>query len=154
MDQLEKVGSMSALTRRGSRGLVEDLFELLEPPYALHHPLGGQAMRIEERIQNGYYELRAEMPGIDPEKQAKITVAKGVLTIQAERPEDEDTGHSEFRYGSFCRKVTLPENADEARIQAGYNNGILEISVALKPDQTDHQGRSIPIRMNHHIDFT
>jgi len=87
---------MSALTRRGNRGLLEDLFELLEPPYALHHPFGSQVMRIEERVQNGRYEVRAEMPGIDPEKQAKITVAKGNLTIQAERPEEDATGHSEF----------------------------------------------------------
>jgi HSP20 family protein len=145
---------MSALTRRGNRGLLEDLFELLEPPYTLHHPLGGQVMRIEERIQDGRYEVRAEMPGIDPDKQAKITVAKGILTIQAERPEEEGTGHSEFRYGSFCRKVALPENADETRIQADYNNGILEISVALKADNADHGGRSIPIRMIQHINPT
>jgi HSP20 family protein len=145
---------MSALTRRGSRGLLEDLFELLEPPYTLHHPLGGQVMRIEERIQNGRYEVRAEMPGIDPDKQAKITVAKGILTIQAERPEEQGIGHSEFRYGSFCRKVALPENADETRIQAGYNNGILEISVALKAGHADHAGRSIPIRMIQHINPT
>ena len=142
---------MSALTRRGSRGLVEDLFELLESPFAVHHPFGGQVMRIEERIQNGRYEVRAEMPGIDPDKQAKITVAKGILTIQAERPEEDGTGHSEFRYGSFCRKVALPENADETRIQADYNNGILEVSVALRADQADHPGRSIPIRMIQHI---
>jgi HSP20 family protein len=145
---------MSALTRRGSRGLLEDLFELLEPPYTLHHPLGGQVMRIEERIQNGRYEVRAEMPGIDPDKQAKVTVEKGVLTIRAERPEEEGIGHSEFRYGSFCRKVALPENADETRIQAGYNNGILEISVALRADHADHAGRSIPIRMIQHINPT
>jgi HSP20 family protein len=145
---------MSALTRRGSRGLVEDLFELLESPFAVHHPFGGQVMRIEERIQNGRYEVRAEMPGIDPDKQAKITVAKGILTIQAERPEEDGTGHSEFRYGSFCRKVALPENADETHIQACYNNGILEVSVALQADQPDHAGRSIPIRMIQHINPT
>lgn len=144
---------MSALTRRGSHGLFQDLFELLEPPYALHHPFGAQIMRIEEFIQNGGFEVRAEMPGIDPEKQAQITVAKGIMTIQAERPEGEDrTGHSEFRYGSFSRKVALPESADEADIQACYNNGILEISVGLKADQAaDHAGRSIPTRLVQHI---
>jgi HSP20 family protein len=145
---------MSALTRRASDGLLKDLVELLEPPYGRHHPFGGQVMRIEERIQNGRYDVRAEMPGIDPEKQAKITVAKGILTIQAERPEEEGTGHSEFRYGSFCRKVALPENADETRIQAGYNNGILEVSVALRADQANHAERSIPIRMIQHINPT
>ncbi len=144
---------MSALTRKGSRGLFLDLFELLEPPYALHHPFGTQPMRIEERIQDGRYEVRAEMPGINPEKQAEVTVAKGILTIRAERPEDKDhTGHSEFRYGSFCRQVALPESADEADIQASYDEGILEISVGLKADEAaGHAARSIPIELVQHI---
>ena len=124
----EKVGSMSALTRRGSRGLLLDLFDLLDPLDTLHLWLGGLAMRT----------------------------AKGILIIQAERPEgDDSTGHSEFRYGSFCRRVALPESADEADIQASYDNGILEISIGLKPDQAaDHAGRSIPIRLVQHIEPT
>jgi len=114
----------------------------------LHHPFGGHAMRIEERVQNGRFEPRPEMPGINPEKQAEITVAKGILSTRAERPEDKDnTGRSEFRYGSFFRQVVLRESADEADIQASYNEGILEISVGLKADQAaDHAGRGIPIR--------
>jgi HSP20 family protein len=149
----EKVGSMSALTRRGHRGLLLDLFELLEPPYALPYPFGGQTMRIEEGIQNGRYVVRVEIPGIDPARQAGITAAKGILTIKAERPEgDDSTGHSEFHYGSFCRRVALPESADEADIQASYDNGILEINIGLKPDQAaDQAGRSIPIRLVQHI---
>lgn len=144
---------MSEQTRKGTRGVFLDLVDLLEPPYPLHLPFGGQAMRIEQRIEDGRYEVRAEMPGIDPEKQAQITVARGILTIQAERPEgDGSTGHSEFRYGSFSRKVVLPESADETDIRAGYNNGIIEISVGLKADQpADQAGRRIPIRLMQHI---
>jgi HSP20 family protein len=144
---------MSALTRRGSRGLFLDLFELLDPLDVLHLWFGGLVMRIEDGIQNGRYMVRAEMPGIDPQRQAEVTQAKGVLTIQVERPEGEDaTGHSEFRYGSFSRNVALPESADEADIQASYDNGILEISVGLKADQAaDHAERSIPIRLVQHI---
>jgi HSP20 family protein len=54
--------------------------------------------------------------------------------------------------GSFCRRVALPETADEADIQASYDNGILEISVGLEPDRAaDHAGRSVPIRLVQHI---
>jgi len=52
---------MSALTRRGSRGLFLDLFELLDPLDMLHLWLGGLAMRIEDGIQNGRYMVCAEM---------------------------------------------------------------------------------------------
>jgi hypothetical protein len=87
----EKVGSMSALTRRGRRGLFLDLFDLLDPLDMLHLWFGGRAMRIEDGIQNGRYMVRAEMPGIDPARQAEATAAKGILTIQAERPEGDDS---------------------------------------------------------------
>jgi HSP20 family protein len=144
---------MSMLTRRGPRGLLLDLFELLEPPFVLPWQFGGQAMRIEEGIQNGRYVVRAEMPGIDPQRQAEVTADNGILIVQAERSEgDDSTGHSEFRYGSFCRRVTLPPSADEADIQASYDNGIIEISIGLKAEQAaDHDPFSVPIRLVQHI---
>jgi nucleotide-binding universal stress UspA family protein len=51
--------------------------ELMEPPHLLHHPFGGQAILIEECIRSGRYEVRAEMPGIDPQKQARRTASYG-----------------------------------------------------------------------------
>jgi hypothetical protein len=56
---------MSALTRRGIRGLLLDLFDLLDPLDALHLWFGGLAMRIEGGIQNGRY-----MIGLKPDQEA------------------------------------------------------------------------------------
>ena len=139
---------MSALTRRDSRG-ISDLFEWLEAPYALLHPFTGQTMRTEEGVENGRYVVRAEIPGINPEKQAEVTLSAGILTIHAERQEDTDNRHrSEFRYGSFTRHVALPASADEADIEASYDMGILEVSVGLKAkDEPDNAGRRIPVRL-------
>lgn len=144
---------MSALTRRGSHGLIPDLFDWLEPPYALLHPFHGQTLRTEVGIEDGRCVVRAEIPGIDPEKQAEVTVLNGILTIHAERPEETDSSwHSEFRYGSFARHVALPENANEADIEAFYDKGILEVSVGLKAEsEAGHAGRVIPIRLLQHI---
>lgn len=145
---------MSALTHRSSRGLAE-IFDWLEPPYALLHPFAGLAMPIEERVDNGRYVVRAEMPGIDPEKQAEVTLARGILTIHAERQAAENSRPSEFRYGSFTRHVALPDSADEADIEACYDNGILEVSVGLRhKDGAEPGGRRIPVRLNQHIDPT
>ena len=57
--------------------------------------------------------VRAELPGVDPEKDIDVTVEDGVLTISAERREStekkEDTSYrSEFRYGSFVRRLPVP----------------------------------------------
>jgi HSP20 family protein len=148
----EKAKLMSALTRKDGWGL-SDLLELFEPPYPLLRPFAGQTMRVEEGVEDGRYVVRAELPGIDPEKQAEVTLSKGILTIHAERPEGIDGKHrSEFRYGSFTRHVALPASADEADIEASYDHGIIEVSVGLKAkDEAGHSGRRIPVRLVQHI---
>jgi len=146
---------MSALTRRESRGLFPDLFDWLEPSYPIWHPFAGQSMRTEEYIDNGRFVVRAEMPGIDPDKEAEVTTSKGVLTIHAERHEEtEGKHHSEFRYGSFTRRVALPDAADESDIQAVYDKGIIEVSIGLKEKAGAENGHRVPITMARHIQPT
>jgi HSP20 family protein len=89
--------------------------------------------------------VHAELPGIDTEKQAEVTLSNGILTIHAERQESSDGKHrSEFRYGSFTRHVALPASADGTDIRASYDRGILEVSVGLKAkDGPDDAGRRI-----------
>jgi HSP20 family protein len=143
---------VSALTRRDG-GAVSDLFDLLEAPYALLRPFAGHSMRIEEGVEEGRYVVRAEIPGIDPEKDAEVTLSKGILTIRGERKDNSGgSRHSEFRYGSFTRHVALPASADEADVEASYDRGILEVSVGLRAKQeADEAGRRIPIRVLQHI---
>jgi len=94
---------------------------------------GSGLIRIEDRMTDSDYTVRAELPGLDPEKDVQINISNGILTIQAERREQAQMGQrSEFRYGSFQRSVRLPGNADEEGVQASYSNGILEVTVPLK----------------------
>ena len=89
-------------------------------------------MRLEDEIKEGRYEVRAEIPGIDPSKDVDITVRDGELTIKAERTEQKEfNGRSEFSYGSFVRTVSLPAGANEDDIKATYDKGILTVSVAV-----------------------
>jgi hypothetical protein len=46
-------------------------------------------MPVEDYIRNGQYELRAELPGLDPERDVEITVAGEILTITAHRSSPE-----------------------------------------------------------------
>ncbi|MBX6384651.1 MAG: Hsp20/alpha crystallin family protein [Microbispora sp.] len=138
--------AMSLPMRRESRGLFPDLFDLLEAPMAALRPMAGQQMRLEDYIENGRYVLRAELPGIDPDKDVEITVSNGVLTIHAERRHEERQAHrTEFRYGSFTRSVTLPQNVDENDVKATYDKGILEVSVRLAEEREER--KRIPIEM-------
>jgi HSP20 family molecular chaperone IbpA len=117
----------------------EQLLDWLESPFATFRPQ--QMIRLEEFNEEGRYVLRAELPGIDPEKDVEVSVADGVLTIHAERKEQEKEGRrTEFRYGSFTRSITLPAGADEYDITAVYDKGVLEIAVGLKePAETRHK---------------
>lgn len=96
----------------------------------------GHFMRLEDEMKEGSYEVRAELPGIDPAKDVDITVRDGQLTIKAERTEKkESNGRSEFSYGSFVRSVSLPPGTDEDAIKASYDKGILTVSVPVKEAQ-------------------
>ncbi len=76
----------------------------------------------------------------------------GILTIKAERREESNgKHHSEFRYGTFSRSVTLPAAADEEHIEAVYGHGILEVTVKLADKGADNSGRKIPVRQDQHI---
>ncbi|MBP2706998.1 Hsp20/alpha crystallin family protein [Microbispora sp. RL4-1S] len=136
---------MSVPMKREQRGLMPDLFDLLELPLAGFRPTG-QQIRFEDYTDDGRYVLRAEVPGIDPERDVEITVANGILTIHAERRQEEKRGHrTEFRYGSFTRSIPLPPNADENDVKASYDNGILEVKVRLAEEK--ERAKRIPISM-------
>jgi HSP20 family protein len=103
------------------------------------HPI-----RIEDNLTDQEYTLRAEMPGMDPDKDVHVTVVDGMLTIRAERREEtKTTHHSEFRYGALRRSLRLPGNADADAITATYDKGILTVIVPLTAPPP--AGKQIPI---------
>lgn len=92
-------------------------------------------IKVEDERQDGRYVVRAEIPGIDPDKDVTVTVRDGLLTIKAERAESsESKGRSEFSYGSFLRSVSLPAGAREDDIVAGYDKGILTVTVPISEE--------------------
>ena len=65
--------------------------------------------------------VRAEPPGLDPENDIEVTVEGQILTIRAERhQQDDELYRSEFRYGSLARVVRLPARVDAADVTARY----------------------------------
>lgn len=138
---------MSALTRREPKGLFPDLFEWLESPFSMLRPFMARPMRLEDYIEDDHYVVRAELPGLDPEKQIEVTVSNGVLTIHAERHEETETKHrSEFYYGVFSRHIPLPEGADENDVTATYDKGILQVTVGLREKEKKPAGRQITVK--------
>ncbi len=77
--------------------------------------------------------LKAELAGMDP-SDISIEVQDNVLTVSGERRFEEEVKEDKYyrierRYGSFSRSLALPQTVDESRIEARYDNGVLEVSV-------------------------
>ena len=120
------------------RSLLESTFE------------GADPIRIEETVENDQLVVKAELPGIDPDKDVEISVQDRTLHIRAERRQEtkEETKgrhRSEFRYGSFARRIPLPEGVSEEQVTASYKDGILEVRVPL-PAQTPAEARRIDVK--------
>src|SRR6266702_4088757 len=112
---------MSTLLRRDPRTMFPDLVEW-----------------VEDFIEEDHYVVRAELTGIDPEKDVEVTVGAGYLTIHAERHDKTEGKHrSEFRYGAFTRSLPLPPNVNEDDIKATYHDGILTIAVGLRAEKKE-----------------
>jgi HSP20 family protein len=101
-------------------------------------------IRIEDEVLEGRYEVRAELPGVDP-AEIGVTVRDGQLTVRATRAEKTaSNGRSEFRYGAFTRTVPLPVGADEEAITASYGRGVLTVAVPVHGDE--HTGRQVEVQ--------
>jgi HSP20 family protein len=87
---------------------------------------------VESYLENGTYVVRADLPGVDPDKDIEVNVDADVLTIHGERRDEEhDNAHSEVRYGSFTRSVRLPKGADSSDVTARYDAGVLVVSMPM-----------------------
>ncbi|MGN6503392.1 MAG: Hsp20/alpha crystallin family protein [Pseudolysinimonas sp.] len=85
------------------------------------------------RTSDGYV-LNADLPGIDPAS-VDINVDGQLLSIRAERPAPSTEGVTylarERRTGTFLRRFTLGQNVDTTGITAGYDNGVLTVTVPV-----------------------
>ena len=100
-------------------------------------------IRVEESVEGNTLVVRAEVPGVDPDKDVSVSIVDGSLEIKAERREkseqkDKNSYRSEFRYGSFVRRVALPEGVKQDDITASYKNGVLEVRTPV-PTKAEQQ---------------
>ena len=73
--------------------------------------------------------LRATIPGVAPED-IDVTVEDGVLTINAETPNDSDASFiiRERRAGKLHRALRLPNTLDVGKAESDYRHGVLTLT--------------------------
>ena len=109
----------------------------------------GKAPRVEEYVEDGTLVVRAELPGVDVEKDVDVSVHEGLLHIKAQRMEKSEKKeksfyHSEFRYGAFERTLPLPRGATLDDVKATYESGVLEIRIPMTGPETE--AHKVPVQ--------
>ena len=96
------------------------------------------APNIDVFEKDDKFVVKAEVPGMK-EDDIHLSVEGDVLTIRGEKKtesevKEEDYYRCERSYGSFFRSVALPSTVDASKIDADYEDGVLEVTLSKKPE--------------------
>jgi len=77
--------------------------------------------------------VKAELPGMK-EEDIDVSVVGDTLSIKGEKKtetevKEEDYYRCERSYGSFYRSIPIPSNVDANKIEASFEDGILEVAL-------------------------
>ena len=105
------------------------------------------AVNIVETEHN--YRLEMAAPGLKKED-FKVKVENDILTISTEKKtetseKDEKYTRKEYSYSSFLRSFTLPDFVEMDQINAGYENGVLTLTLPKKEEAKPKSPREIKI---------
>ncbi|MGP4051256.1 Hsp20/alpha crystallin family protein [Streptomyces sp. 2A115] len=100
-------------------------------------------IHVEERLTDGTWVVRAELPGMDPAKDIEVTVTERFLTLGAGRSVETTTEKHDttIRYGHF---TPLPAGARGDEATAQYKHGVLTITMPVVETKTG--AGTIPVR--------
>ncbi|QDK36459.1 Hsp20/alpha crystallin family protein [Bdellovibrio sp. NC01] len=83
--------------------------------------------------EENQYLLKVDLPGVKKED-VKVEVSGDTMTIKAERKTEKEEKSkkrflSEISYGSYIRSFSLPQSIDEKKVDAKFENGVLQITI-------------------------
>jgi HSP20 family protein len=77
------------------------------------------------------YTLMASVPGV-PQECVEITFEDGILSIKAKAPDHKAPGRwlrQERPYGTFVRRLEVPQQVETGKIAADFDNGVLTVKI-------------------------
>lgn len=120
--------------------LVDDLFKgFLVRPLSYEGRVADTLprMKVEVAEKNGAYLVSAELPGVKKDD-IHVSIDGAEVTLEAEvkrekeASKDERVLHTERLYGKVSRSFTLPQEVDEAKAEAKFRDGVLELTLPKK----------------------
>ena len=93
----------------------------------------GWVPAIEVFEKEDKFVVKTELPGMK-EEDIDVSVVGDTLTIKGERKSESEVKEEDYyccerSYGSFFRSIALPSTVDAHKIEASYEDGVLEISL-------------------------
>jgi HSP20 family protein len=124
--------------------LVDDLFKgfLVRPMYEGTQPAALPRVKVDVAESNGAYIVTADLPGVKKED-IRVDIDGAQVTLTAEVKREKDAGekdgasgvrvlHAERSYGKVSRSFALPQELDEAKAEAKFRDGVLELTLPKK----------------------
>lgn len=108
------------------------------------------APAVDIREEESRFLIAADLPGVEP-NDVELTLENGMLTIRGrrqleKREEKEGYRRVERASGSFLRRFSLPDEANPEKVEAHYNNGVLEVTIGKRETA---QPRRIEVKTTH-----
>jgi HSP20 family protein len=87
--------------------------------------------------------VKIELPEMKRED-IKVTFENGVLSVEGERKFANDAQRDQYHriergYGTFRRSFTLPASVDANRVNAGYQDGVLTVTLPRREETRPKQ---------------
>ncbi len=118
--------------------LVDDLFKgFLVRPVSYEGRAELPRLKVDVAERNGAYTVTAELPGVKKDD-IQVTIDGAEVTLAAEVKRERETSqdervlHTERVFGKASRSFTLPQEVDEAKAEAKFRDGVLELTLPKK----------------------
>ena len=125
-----------------NRSNIENIFEEFFNDFNRISPLLSETMRTSllprlniSETDNKYF-IEAELPGVK-QNDLELKLDNNILVIKGKSEESKESKERNYfmrerYYGSFQRSLTLPNNINENDITANFKDGILNIEITKK----------------------
>ena len=128
----------NGVERRTSGDLDEVFNRFFGSELASRWPAGGFQVPTDVFHSEDKLVIRMDLPGVRPDE-VDVTVQENVLVINGKRqfPYDGDKVRFLRRgtfYGDFAQRVQLGKGLDVERIEARFDNGVLELTLPYKEE--------------------
>ncbi len=136
MTALTQWNPFKRLLRLDPAAGIDDLFRSLGAHPMLRDFDAAAEMPLDVTEKDGAYCVKAQLPGVD-KNDIDVSVEGNRVAISTEfKREEKKDGERELcverYYGKAFRAFTLPDDLDAAKASAGYENGVLTLTLPKK----------------------